>query len=373
MHVGYGVAFQNPGNAISDAEVYRNELRLCEMAEPLGFDSVWSVEHHFDDYTMCPDVLQFLSYMAGKTSKVKLGSMVVVLPWHDPIRVAEQISLLDHISNGRFILGLGRGLARIEYEGFRLDQNEGRNLFVEYAELILNALENGYMEGGKFTKQPRRDIRPFPARSFKGRTYAAAVSPESMPIMAKLGVGLLVIPQKPWDIVKEDFKIYHKVWHEVNGATPPPKPLSGGFCFVDENKDRAEEMAMKWITAYYHTAMRHYEMTQQHFGSHKSYEFYSHVGKYIEMRGMDNAAADFAKLMPWGTPDEVIEKIAFIKDTIDANGVMMNFSYAGMPFDEVERSLKLFAKKVMPEVKKMKTADLVEPSALDMPAHSKAA
>ncbi len=139
MHVGYGVAFQNPGNAISDAEVYRNELRLCEMAEPLGFDSVWSVEHHFDDYTMCPDVLQFLSYMAGKTSKVKLGSMVVVLPWHDPIRVAEQISLLDHISNGRFILGLGRGLARIEYEGFRLDQNEGRNLFVEYAELVLNA------------------------------------------------------------------------------------------------------------------------------------------------------------------------------------------------------------------------------------------
>src|ERR1019366_4726890 len=132
MHVGYGVAFQNPGNAISDAEVYRNELRLCEMAEPLGFDSVWSVEHHFDDYTMCPDVLQFLSYMAGKTSHIKLGSMVVVLPWHDPIRVAEQISVLDHISNGRFILGLGRGLARNEYEGFRLDQNEGRNLFVEY-------------------------------------------------------------------------------------------------------------------------------------------------------------------------------------------------------------------------------------------------
>ena len=56
MHVGYGVVFQNPGNALSDAEVYRNEIRLCEMAEPLGFDSIWSVEHHFDDYTMCPDV-----------------------------------------------------------------------------------------------------------------------------------------------------------------------------------------------------------------------------------------------------------------------------------------------------------------------------
>src|SRR5229473_3440764 len=160
MHVGYGVAIQNPNNALPDLEVYRNEVRLAEMAEPLGFDSVWSVEHHFDDYTMVPDVLQFLTYMAGRTKHVKLGSMVVVLPWHDPIRVAEQVTMLDHLSGGRFILGLGRGAK---------------------------------------TNQPRRDIRPFPARSFRGRTYAAAVSPESMPIMARLAVGLLVIPQKPWD------------------------------------------------------------------------------------------------------------------------------------------------------------------------------
>ena len=115
MHVGYGVSFQNPDNALSDAEVYQNEVRMAEMAEPLGFDSIWSVEHHFDDYTMCPDVLQFLTYMAGRTKNAKLGSMVVVLPWHDPIRVAEQVSVLDHLSNGRLILGLGRGLARIEF------------------------------------------------------------------------------------------------------------------------------------------------------------------------------------------------------------------------------------------------------------------
>jgi len=53
MHVGYGAAFQNPNNALSDAEVYHHEVRLAELAEPLGFDSVWSIEHHFDDYTMC--------------------------------------------------------------------------------------------------------------------------------------------------------------------------------------------------------------------------------------------------------------------------------------------------------------------------------
>ena len=268
MHVGYAPLFQNPGNALSDAEVYSQELRLAEMAEPLGFDSVWSVEHHFTDYTMCPDVLQFLSYMAGKTQRVKLGSMVVVLPWHDPVRVAEQIVMLDHLSGGRVILGLGRGLARVEYEGFRIDQNEGRQRFVEYAELVLRGLERGYIEGGETLQQPRRDMRPYPMRSFRGRTYAAAVSPESMPIMARLGVGLLVIPQKPWDVVEQDFAVYTEVYREANGCDPP-QPFCGGFFFVDENADRAEELAHKYIGGYYHTVMRHYEMTAEHFGTHK--------------------------------------------------------------------------------------------------------
>jgi alkanesulfonate monooxygenase SsuD/methylene tetrahydromethanopterin reductase-like flavin-dependent oxidoreductase (luciferase family) len=369
MHVGYGCVFQNPENKLSDREVWQNEVRLAEMAEPLGFDSVWAVEHHFDDYTMCPDPVQFLTYMAGRTKKALLGSMVVVLPWHDPLRVAEQVALIDHISDGRFIFGIGRGLARIEYEGFRIDQNEGRSLFVEYAELIMNALEKGYMEGGSFTKQPRREIRPFPFKSFKGRTYAAAVSPESMPIMAKLGVGLLVIPQKPWEAVKKDFEVYHQVWREVNG-TPPPKPLSGGFVFVDEKKDRAEEQAMKWLAGNYRTVIKHYEMQSEKFGTWKSYESYRQINKFIAKHGIDGAALDFAKLMPWGTPDMVLEKLKFIRETIDARGFMLNFSYAGMPFDEVERNLKCFAKHVLPEVKKWPAEPLGEGA--ELPTHAAA-
>ena len=116
MHVGMAAVFQNTGRALSDHQIYLNELALADMAEPLGFDSIWSVEHHFTDYTMCPDVVQFLSYMAGRTRHVRLGSMVVVLPWHDPMRVAEQVSMLDHLSGGRMILGLGRALGEGKHE-----------------------------------------------------------------------------------------------------------------------------------------------------------------------------------------------------------------------------------------------------------------
>jgi alkanesulfonate monooxygenase SsuD/methylene tetrahydromethanopterin reductase-like flavin-dependent oxidoreductase (luciferase family) len=366
MHVGYGPLFQNPGNALSDAEVYHQELRMAEMAEPFGFDSIWSVEHHFTDYTMCPDVLQFLSYMAGKTQRARLGSMVVVLPWHDPVRVAEQVVLLDHLSNGRLILGIGRGLARVEYEGLRVDQNQGRQRFLEYAELVLKGLEEGYIEGGETLQQPRRDIRPHPLKSFRGRTYAAAVSPESMPIMARLGVGLLIIPQKPWDVVQQDFAVYHQVYREANGTQAPP-PLCAGFCFVDESADRAEEMAYKYIGGYYQTAMRHYEMSAAHFGTQQGYEFYRKVNRYIGRHGQDSAAKDFARLMPWGTPEQVLEKLATVRDTIQMNGLICHFSYAGMPYDEAERNMRCFVAHVLPELKAWDTPPLCEPASLSMP------
>ena len=79
---------------------------------------------------MCPDPMQFLTYMAAKTKIIKLGSMVVVLPWHDPIRIAEQISMLDTLSNGRLILGLGRGAGRVEFDAFRQDMKDSRERFI---------------------------------------------------------------------------------------------------------------------------------------------------------------------------------------------------------------------------------------------------
>ena len=95
MHVGMSLFLQGQRGGLSDAEVYADETRLGDLAEPLGFDSLWSVEHHFTGYTMVPDVLQLLTWFAGRTQRIQLGSMVVVLPWHRPIRVAEQVAMLD--------------------------------------------------------------------------------------------------------------------------------------------------------------------------------------------------------------------------------------------------------------------------------------
>ena len=369
MHVGMAAVFQNPHKRRTDHEVYRNELRLAALAEPLGLESVWGVEHHFTDYTMCPDVLQFLTYMAGRTERAQLGSMVVVLPWHDPMRVAEEIAMLDNISDGRLILGLGRGAGKVEFDGFRLAMDESRPRFVEYAEMVLGGLETGYCEyDGQYVKQPRAAIRPAPFKSFRGRTYAAAVSPESLPIMAKLGVGILIIPQKPWHEVAKELETYRAVYQQVNGADAPP-PISAGWTFCDADAGRAREQARRWIGGYYQTVLDHYQFQGDHLAHTRGYEYYGKMSEKIAQYGTDTVIDYFVNLQVWGTPEQCYDKIVDINRRTGNSHFVGVFSYAGMPYEEAERNMRLFAAEVMPAVKKLPVQAPVsaEPAAAGAP------
>jgi len=369
MHVGMAAVFQNPHRARTDREVYRNELRLADLAEPLGFESVWGVEHHFTDYTMCPDVLQFLTYMAGRTTRVQLGSMVVVLPWHDPMRAAEEIAMLDNISDGRLILGLGRGAAKVEFDGFRLAMDESRPRFIECAETVLRGLESGYCEyDGVYVKQPRAAIRPAPFKSFRGRTYAAAVSPESLPIMARLGVGILIIPQKPWHEVARELETYRGIYREVNGGDAPP-PVSAGWTFCDRDPERARDMARRFIGGYYQTVLDHYQFQGDHLAHTKGYEYYGKMSDKIAQYGTDTVIDYFANLQVWGTPEQCHAKILDIHRRTGNSHYVGVFSYAGLPYVDAERSLRLFATEVMPALQKLDTSAPATPEPVAGPAH----
>jgi alkanesulfonate monooxygenase SsuD/methylene tetrahydromethanopterin reductase-like flavin-dependent oxidoreductase (luciferase family) len=352
MHVGMAVIFQNPGRAQRDAEVYREELALADLAEPLGFESIWSVEHHFTDYTMCPDVLQFLTWMAARTERVRLGSMVVVLPWHDPLRVAEQVAMLDTLSGGRVILGLGRGAGRVEFAGFRMPMDESRPRFVESAELLLRGLEQGWCEyEGTFVHQPRADIRPAPPATFRGRTYAAAVSPESARIMAELGVGLLVIPQKPWSEVERELADYRHLYREVNGDEPPA-PITAGWTFCAEDEDEAREGARRFIGGYWESVLAHYEFAGDHLQTTKGYEYYGRFAEKLREYGTEGAVEFFMNLQVWGTPEQCYEKVLAIRERTGADSFVGVFSYAGMPAALAGANCRLFAREVLPELQR---------------------
>lgn len=352
MHVGLGLQFANLDRRVGDDEVYRRELALAAKAEDVGFDSVFVSEHHFSDYQLTSEQMMVLSWIAAQTERVKLGTFVTVLPWHDPVRVAESFLVLDQLSGGRSVLGLGRGLGRVEFDGFRLQMGESRRRFTEYTEAILEALETGWIEyDGELYQQPRTPLRPEPMKSFKGRTFASAVSPQSIELMARLGVGIMVIAQKPWPTAVEELEAYRKRFVELNRAEPP-KPILVVVAGV--SNDPAEVKSLRDVTLqrWARSTVEHYEFDNVGFAEIEGYEYYSALANNIAKHGLDQFNGFLADLQVWGNPDQVTEKLLEYVKMCDAGGLVVPLAFGGMSTDEAHACFDLFAKEVLPELKR---------------------
>lgn len=351
MHVGFATGFAHQrGHSYPDARFVREELENCVLAEELGYDSIWITEHHFSDYSMSNDPLQLLSYIAGRTKRVKLGTQVIVAPWRDPVRLAESIINLDIMSNGRALLGFGGGLSPMEFEGLRIDQNMSRALYDEVLELVIPALETGVIEGGEIFKQPRRELRPGPLRSFEGRKFCGSLSGTSMRAAARHGFGnmVLMLPQRgkapPPDL-------YTGIWQEVHGAgSKPPAPIVSGNYFVDESADRALELGAKYLANTMRGAVQNYELSiKGRFDNIKGYEHYDKM--YVAPETIEDYVTEFGKAVVAGTPQMVIEQMEELKRIYEPQAFFPHVHFGGMPQEEALRSMHMFARTVMPEVK----------------------
>src|SRR5918912_934653 len=256
MKVGIALnMLSEPGRP--DVAVVSDHLAMGDLAEPLGFDSLFALEHHFTGYAMSPAPLELLAYFAGRTKRIMLGTAVIVLPWHDPIRVAEGIALLDILSGGRCLFGFGRGAASVEYEGFRIPMEEARPRFAEAAQIVVKALSNDSFEHqGEFFRIPKTAIRPRPISHPERRFYASAVSPDSAEIMAKLGFGLLMIMQNEWPKAAEDIVRYREI-ATASGHTPRPPIILTNVCCA-ESRDEAHDRAFKYLGLKWQSIDAHY-------------------------------------------------------------------------------------------------------------------
>lgn len=352
MHIGLGLQMANLDRRVSDADVYELELGLAAGAEPAGFDSVWHSEHHFTDYQLTSQQGMVLAWLAARTERVKLGTFVTVLPWHDPLRVAEQFSVLDHLSGGRAILGLGRGLGRKEFEGFRVPMGESRRRFTEYSAALLEGLETGVMEyDGELYQQPRVEIRPAPLKSFKGRTFASAVSPESMEIMARMGVGLMVIAQKPWPTAIAELEQYRERYLELNG-TEAPKPILVLVTGVAKDQQQIDRLRDQYLNRWAHSVVEQYEFDNVGFEQIEGYEYYGALARNIEKRGLQAFCDFLSDLQVWGSPQQVTEKLLELVEMTDAGGLVVPLCFGGMSAGEAQDNFELFATEVLPEIKK---------------------
>ena len=334
-----------------DVAVVQEHMAMGDLIEPLGFDSIWALEHHFTGYAMSPSPCQLLTYYAGRTHRVTLGSAVIVLPWHDPIRVAEEIALLDIISGGRTMFGFGRGAASVEYQGFRIDQGEARARFIECAKIVQMALSQESFEfHGEHYNIPRTSIRPRPISRPETRFYGTAVSPESVEVMAKLGFSMMVIMQNEWAKAAEDVHRFNGIAAEAGHKPRPPVILTNVSCA--ESRDEAQERAIEYLGRKWDSIDNHYKFSDGHLNSVKGYEAYDKVGTtYAKMKDPVRRAkaTDFyVKIQLVGTPDDCIQKLEELQALTGLDHLITEFSFGGLPHHEAEMNMRLFADKVVP-------------------------
>jgi alkanesulfonate monooxygenase SsuD/methylene tetrahydromethanopterin reductase-like flavin-dependent oxidoreductase (luciferase family) len=350
MQVGLGLSFNNPGGAEPEDAFWAAQVSLVDRAEALGFDAVWAGEHHFTDYCTMPDPLEFLSFVAGRTKRIALGTNVLVLPWHDPVRVTEQVALLDVLSGGRLRLGVGRGIAEVEFEGLGVSMSESRSRFGECAELMLGALASGRFEyEGELFRYPPRDLRPRPVAPFTDRVFMAAISPESLDVAARLGLRLLISAQKPWAVLASDLERYRTTFEEIHHR-PAPSVSTHVFMFCDRDSDRAQELGKQYMSTLYDTTIKHYNLAGSQFAGLKGYEYYDKMSGTLNAR-MREAYDFFADVQVKGTPDECIEKIRFIQSVTESDEMVVLPYFGGMAVDEATRNLDCFAESVLPTLK----------------------
>lgn len=353
MDVGLQLIFSSYGwDDISDADVYLQETELALMAEELGFDCIWPTEHHFYDYSFCPDNIEFLAYIAGRTERIDLGTAAVILPWNDPLRVAEKISMLDHLSGGRARFGMGRGLSRKEFEAFDgIEMGESRARFDESSLMIVDALETGFIEGdGPLYPQVRKEIRPRPLESFKDRTYAVANSADSIEACAAAGARIIMFAESNWEKRLPSIEHYRASFQDKHGRAAHA-PMTADFTYCHNDEAHAKELAEEALANYLASLLEHYELTGEHLEGLEGYKGYGKQAALLREHGFDKFIQGFLAANAYGTPEQLLTRFRERYDVIGPFELATCFRFGGIEFEAAKASMRLFAEEVMPEVR----------------------
>jgi alkanesulfonate monooxygenase SsuD/methylene tetrahydromethanopterin reductase-like flavin-dependent oxidoreductase (luciferase family) len=339
---------------IPDARRIAEDLHLMEMAAGYGFDTVWTSEHHFSPYIMCPNTIQLLTYVAGRCPRVDVGTAVVVLPWHDPIRVAEELAMLDILLAGRNVfIGFGRGAGVDEFDGMRVPMGESRERFNEALEIIRSALTQETVQyDGQFFKIPRRSVRPRPlSPDLVERMYCAWLSPGTLELSAQNGLGPLFAVERKAEEYRAERDRYNALRAE-SGHPPIGAKVVSFISVADSEQEAYEHMANK--LGYNDDVKRHYGWGDtEKYRSIGGYDYYAERGKMMDSLTRDTELAAVEEVSLWGTPDTVLQKIQALIDCSGCDEIITPFVFAGLPVEVGEKCLRLFAEKVLPVARQM--------------------
>ncbi len=169
--------------------------------------------------------------------------------------------------------------------------------------------------------------------------------------MARLGVGILVIAQKPWDTAEAELAAYRERYLELNGFEAP-KPILVLVVGVSHDRNQAQRMREQYLQRWAKSTVEHYEFDNPGFAEIEGYEYYGALANNIAKHGLQRFNGFLADLQVWGTPDEVTEKLLDYTRRCDAGALVVDLTFGDMPYDEARANFDLFNKEVLPELAK---------------------
>jgi alkanesulfonate monooxygenase SsuD/methylene tetrahydromethanopterin reductase-like flavin-dependent oxidoreductase (luciferase family) len=333
MPLEFGIFDHLDDNGVALADLFETRLKLTEQYDRAGFRSYHIAEHHSTPLGMAPSPSVFLAAVAQRTKRLRFGPLLYVTPMYHPLRIAEEVVMLDHMSRGRFELGLGRGASPIEIAGFAVDPALGPEINREATAVVLKALTGDLLEHqGKHFQFKNVRIAARPLQQPHPPLWFAPLEPSRAADAARVNGHIVTLV--PDDGVKAITDAYRATWKGAAGAT---MPLMGVFRHVVVAETDAA--ALEIARAAYRTWRNHMAFLWD-WGGVPFPIGAIYPPEFDALSKMGTAVA--------GTPDKVRQ---FISTTVAATGItyfVADLVFGSMPFDAASRSVDLFAREVMP-------------------------
>ena len=319
-------------------QLYRERLQLIEAADEAGFFCYHVAEHHATPLGMAPSPGIFLSAVAVRTKRIHLGPLVYLLPLYNPMRLTEEICMLDQLSGGRFEVGVGRGISPFELAHFKVDFLQSREMFEESLQVIVEGLRNGKIthrgEHYKFSAAP---IEVSPQQTPNPPFWYAASTPEGLMFAARRG--MQIVTGGPNAIVNGTAQAYRQLLrtHRNSADDLNPQiqdPIIGAVrhFYVAKTDAQAMEVAVPSYRVYYHNIVKLW----RDFG----------VTPNLFTEDIHRASAADAAI--FGSVATVREKVAAYFEQSGCDYLVLSFAWGSLTHEQSRRSLELFASEVMP-------------------------
>lgn len=257
MKFGVLQFFSWPERRVPIETVYERALQRIEIMDKAGYDAVWLAEHHFTPFSVCPSVHMMATVAAMRTKRLRIGTGVSLVPFYHPLRLAEEIALLDILSGGRVNWGAGRGYQKKEFEAFGVDGKESYQVFREFLRVVIKAWTDERVSfKGDYIEVCDVEVLPKPIQKPHPPIWLASSSAESISWAASQGFSILLDPVSTHRQIAHKYDLYCKTLRE-NGHSIEGRdiPMARLIC-VEDTMEKAREVAARGL--------------QWYVGSHKS-------------------------------------------------------------------------------------------------------